>query len=165
MLNRGLLWMVVMGLTMPSSGGENKLHKPWPSKTIYTYQDVATIDVILDLGYYLRIMNESDIKVAQTSFNGSNPFFTYSGCILTDVVTNFAATMKGTVKATSPAEGQWSATFNGYDELSVDTGLTSVQICVLGENVATHRLIGPEVKENVSVAELTIHVIPDISHQ
>jgi hypothetical protein len=154
--------MVVWGLVLPVSAGDYKLHKPWPSKTLHSQQSITTIDVVLDLGYYLHIINKNDIKVAQTSINGSNPFFTYSGCIFTDVVTNFPTSIRGTVKATSPAQGHWSATFNGHNELSLNPGITPVQICILGEYVAIHMLIGPEAQENVKVAELTIEVIPEI---
>ena len=160
-LIQAVILILVLSITLPVSAGDYKWHKPWPSKSIYAWQDVTIIDVVLDLGYYIHIKNQDDIKVAQASVNGSNPFFTYFGCALTDVVSNFPATIMGTVKATSVAQGHWSATFNGQSELSLNANVTSVQICVLGENVATHLLIGPEAKENVKVAELTINVIPD----
>lgn len=165
MLWGNLLSMSILILTaaIPASAGDIKTHKPWPSKTLYTYQDVTTLDIVADLGFYFRFKDEKDIKVSQTSVNGSDPFLTYLGCTIMDVVTNFPATITGTVEATSPARGQWSATFNGNKEFSVNSGITPVQICVLGENVATHMLIGPEAQVDVKVAQLTIKIVPEFN--
>ena len=152
--------IVVLAIALPAVAGDTKVHKPWPTKTVYSWQDITTIDVVLDVGYYIDIVNQDDIEVSQTSINGQDPFFTYLGCSDSEVVSNFHAQMTGDVVATSAAGGDWSVTFNGLDVLEILPGSTNVTICVLGQNVMIEQLVDLGGEDNVKVAELTIKVAP-----
>ena len=111
MLKKSLIAIAVLAIAMPAFAADaDKFHKPWSSetKTIYHYKNIATIDVLMDVGYWIQLDYASDIKVSQTStISGQNPFYTYYGC-LTDgmtVKTNFLATLKASAEAKSAANG------------------------------------------------------------
>ncbi len=116
--------------------------------------DNDTFDTILEIGYYIRIMNDGPIRVRQVP-HADNPFQTYSGCLLTDVECNFNAQLSVTAQATSVAGGQWEAT---VAPSICPAGTTSVKICVQGLGVQAQHLIGGQV--GVKVAEVTIQVVP-----
>jgi hypothetical protein len=159
MLKKSLIAIAVLAIALPAVAGDTKVHKPWPTKTIYSWQDITVIDVIMDVGYYIHIVNQDDIEVSQYSADGSDPFFTYYGCSDSEVVSNFHATIAGDVVGTSAAGGNWSATFNGVEELEILPGTTNVTICVLGKEVEIQNLeLGGE--DDVKVAELTVKVVP-----
>ena len=160
MLKKSLIAIAVLAIALPAVAGDTKVHKPWPTKTIYSWQPITTIDVIMDVGYYIHIVNQDDIEVSQTSIDGSDPFFTYLGCSDSEVVSNFHATITGDVVGTSAAGGEWSATFNGVDELEIVPGSQTVTICVLGKKVQIQNLEGLGGEDNVKVAELTVKVVP-----
>ena len=116
--------------------------------------DDDTFDAILEVGYYIRILNDGPIRVRQ-DVSADNPYQTYSGCLLTNVECNFNAYLVVSAEATSPAGGQWAAS------VSPDVcpaGTTKVEICVLGTGVQVQNLLGGQV--GVKVAEVTIQVAP-----
>jgi len=174
MLKKSLIAVALLAIVLPAFGGQvtldQKFHKPWPGQTVTTYnwQDVQTINVVMDVGYWIEIKYTGDIKIAQDATLG-DPFFSYSGCIHNVAVkSNFAATIKGSV-ATSPeavAAGvtgaEWAATIgdassgmnSSYDVVG---GAATVDICVTGKKVAIDKLAQAD---NYRIAILTIQVIP-----
>jgi len=169
MLKKSLIAVALLAIVLPAFAGDTvldqKFHKPWPGKVVTTYnwQDVQTINVVMDVGYWIEIKYNGDIKIAQDATLG-DPFFSYSGCINNvGVKTNFAATIKGKV-ATSPeavAAGvtgaEWGATINGASSYDVIGGAATVNICVTGKKVAIDKLTQAD---NYRIAILTIQVIP-----
>jgi hypothetical protein len=167
MLKKSLIAIAVLAIALPAVAGDTKVHKPWPTKTIYSWQDITTIDVVLDVGYYIHIKNQDDIEVSQASIDGSDPFFTYYGCSESEVISNFHATITGDVVGTSAAGGSWSATFqnltNGggaVDECEIWPGTQQVNMCVLGKNVKIENLLEQGGEDDIKVAELTVKVVP-----
>jgi hypothetical protein len=178
MLKKSLIAIAVLAIALPAVAGDVKIHKDWPTKTIYSWQDITTIDVILDVGYYIHIVNQDDIEVSQVSIDGSDPFFTYYGCSESEVVSNFHATITGDVVATSSAGGSWSATFENLthgggavDEAEIIPGTQQVNICVTGKEVKIQDLFNVDPndpnnvtglggEDDVKVAELTVKVVP-----
>ncbi|NQV33533.1 MAG: hypothetical protein HQ515_12650 [Phycisphaeraceae bacterium] len=128
--------------------------------TTNTPQTLAAVDVCLAPGYCINIKDINDIEVYQSSFNGGNPFTTYYGCGQIDVSTTFPAIIRAAAEATSPAGGTWSVTLDNLPNLSIPTGTTSIAICVLGTEVQAHMLVSTQAQQNVSVAQITLQVMP-----
>ncbi len=159
-----LIGLVIMSIHLGQHPIEaDTLHFMAPSKTsitTYHYEPVSTVDVCLDVGYFIKVNDTNDVKVSQSDMHGGDPFTTYYGCGEMHIFTTFPILLQTAVKATSPAGGNWSATLNSQSQLSLTPGRNSVAICVLGTHVQTHQLITDQAQENVSVAEITIQVIP-----
>ena len=156
MIKKSLIAIVVLAMALPAFAGQIKVHTPWPVK--YVPQEITTIDVTLDVGFFIHIKDQKPIKVHQDTTAGSNAFETYKGCKHTDVITNFDAMIYGEVTATSPAGGSWTATFDGHAETKVSSPSENVEICVMGSKVKINKLQGRS--KDVKVADLTILVLP-----
>lgn len=151
MLKKSLIAIALLGIALPAMAGDAKFHE-WP--VTFVPQPVTTIDVILDVGYFIHVVDQSPIEVTQNT-SAQDPFTTYVGCKTTDVTTNFPAELSGSVSPTSAAGGNWSASFAPSD---ISPGTTSVEICVSGSKVQIVNLVGGA--KNVKVAELTVMVAP-----
>jgi hypothetical protein len=156
MLKKSLIAIAVLALALPAVAGDLKVHKPWP--TTYVAQEVTTIDVVMEVGYYIHVKDQKSIKVSQDT-SAKDPYKTYKGCKTTDIISNFDAKVSGSVNAESAAGGSWSAKFNGGGSVTVPAGTTNVEICVYGSKVAIEKLTGEAGKE-VKVATLHIKVVP-----
>jgi len=160
MLKKSLIAIAVLAMVMPVMAAttvDAKFHKPWTSRTVYSYQDVQTINVVMDVGYWIEIKYDGDIKVVQDASLG-DPFFSYSGCKEGIAVkTNFAATLKAKVESKSAAGGNWSATIMGASTYDVPKGTSTINVCVAGKEVAIQNL---EQADNIRVALVTIQVVP-----
>jgi hypothetical protein len=157
MLKKSLIALAVLAITIPAVAGDVKVHSPWP--TTYVPQEVTTIDVVLDVGYYIHVKDQKAIKVSQDT-SATNPYTTYTGCKTTKIISNFDASVSGKMSSSSPAGGSWSAKFDGGSSVSImaDPSGQDVEICVTGTKVALEKLEGGA--KNVKVAELTIWVLP-----
>lgn len=152
MLKKSLIALAVVAIAMPAFAGKIKIHEPWP--TALVPQEVAKIDVILDVGFFIEIKDEKAIKVKQDT-SSSDPIKTYVGCKKTDVVSNFAAQLMVSAAAASAAGGSWSATI---DPSTIPAGTTNVEICVKGTGVDISKLTGGS--KDVKVATVTVKVLP-----
>jgi hypothetical protein len=152
MLKKSLIAIAVLAIAMPALAGQIKIHDPWP--TTLVPQSICTIDVTLDVGYFIHIKDQDPIKVNQDGSDG-DPYHDYTGCKTTDVTTNFAANLTISVGSTSAGGGSWSGSITPS---AVPIGTTNVQICVSGKDVAIEKLYGGT--KNVKVAEATINVVP-----
>lgn len=133
---------------------------PPTTSTIYHYKSVATLDVILDPGYFITIINDPSIQVHQTSSFNTDPFSTYYGCGIAKIIATFPAMIKAEAHSTSSANGTWYVTLNNQESLALDTGITPVTICVVGMHVQTQMLIQSETQSKVPVAEIIIQAAP-----
>ena len=131
--------------------GEVKAHT-WPCNPT-PVGHVAVVDVLLDVGYYIHVMDQSPLVVTQDR-QSINPYRTYSGCKTTAVTANFNAELRVSARATSLAIGLWTPRVTPR---FVDPGTTDIKICVTGRNVNITRLNAG--RENVRVAELRMEVI------
>jgi len=159
MLKKSLIALVVLAVAMPAVAGDIKIHGNWPCQ--YVPQDVAVVNVLLNVGYYIHIKNQKPFYVDQDT-SSSNPYHTYVGCFNSDVDTNFDATISASIAGSgSPAGGNWSVTsitVNGGAPVVTAAGPNALQICVKGSDVKIENLIGGS-KDNV-VAALTIKAVP-----
>jgi len=155
MLKKSLIAIAVLVVVMPAFAGDKKWHDPWP--TTYVPQEITTIDVIMDVGFYIHIVNQDSIKVTQDGTIGDkNPYTNYSGCATGDVVSNFAAVLSVSAAAVSGAAGgSWSASITPS---SIGAGTTQVTICVQGTGLDITGLAGGQ--KNVKVAKVTVSVKP-----
>jgi hypothetical protein len=159
MLKKSLIALVVLAVAMPAIAGDIKIHGNWPCQ--YVPQDVAVVDVILNVGYYIHILDQDPFYVDQDT-SASDPYHTYVGCFDSDVDTNFDATISASIAGSgSPAAGDWSVTsitVNGGAPIVTAAGPNALVICVQGKKVKIENLVGGS-KKNV-VAQLTISAVP-----
>ena len=119
--------------------------------------------VVMDVGYYIHVLDQNDIKVKQDS-SADDPYRTYSGCATRDFFVNFPADISASIAgaAGSVAGGDWSVTLKALDglaatEIDIPFGTTPVEICVKGEKINLEALTGGD--ESVHVADITIQFI------
>jgi hypothetical protein len=168
MLKKSLIALAILAIAVPAFAGDysdNKYHKPWEqTNPVYVAKTVTTIDVIMDVGYWIEIYTKDSIEVYQDSSIG-DAFYNYSGCSGDlDVNSNFNATLTVSAEAdTSTATGDWSATI-GLDssDQGSSIGITgnsanTVVICVVGKDL---NLEGLPRTDNLKVATVTIKVVP-----
>jgi hypothetical protein len=153
MLKKSLIAIALLAIALPAVAGDLKVHKPWPTK--YVPQEITTIDVVMEVGYYIHVKDQKSIKVSQDT-SAADPYKTYIGDKTTDIVSNFDAKLSGTVTKDSAAGGDWSASF---DPSTIAPGTTSVKITVKGAKVDIGNLKGDAGKE-IKVATLHIMVVP-----
>ncbi len=161
MLKKSLICVAILALAMPAFAADTFKFHGWDKTTTVTYHwnDICTMDVVLDVGYWINIDCAGDIKVTQDSLLG-DPFYSYSGCSDAIVVqANFDATLKASAASASAAGGSWSATFgaSGPDTIDIPAGETTVSVCVAGTGVEIGELAQAD---NVKVATVTISVLP-----
>ena len=156
MLKKSLIAIALLAIALPAVAGDLKVHTPWPTQ--YVAQEITTIDVVMDVGYYIHVKDQKSIKVHQNTA-ASDPYKTYRGCKTTDVISNFDAKISGKVNGTSDAGGDWKALFDGASSVTVAPGTTNIEICVEGKKVNIEKLKGQAGTEQ-KVAELHIMVVP-----
>jgi hypothetical protein len=152
MLKKSLIAIAVLAIAMPVVAGDLKVHN-WPCQ--YQPVEVAKIDVQLNVGYYIHILNQDPILVNQDS-SASNPYETYVGCFNSDVESNFNATLTASVKGTSAAGGKWSVTSGA--SIPIPVGTTPITVCVKATELKIGKLTGGATK--VKVAEITFKAVP-----
>jgi hypothetical protein len=155
MLKKSLIALAVLAITLPAVAGDIKVHTPWP--TTYVPQAITTIDVIMDVGFFIHIKDQKPIKVHQDT-SAKNPYETYVGCKTTKIISNFDAAVSGKVVGTTDAKGSWKAKFDGESTVNVGAGSQDVEICVTGTKLKIEKLAGGAKK--LKVAELTVMVVP-----
>jgi hypothetical protein len=154
MLKKSLMAVVVLAMVVPAFAGQIKVHTPWPCAPIP--QEVAKIDVTMDVGWWINITDQKPIKVDQDT-TSTDPFHTYVGCKKVDVKSNFNAQFVLEVSSASAAGGSWSATANPNP---IGPGTTNVEFCVKGTGVKIENLTGGST--NVKVATLSVKVLPAV---
>jgi hypothetical protein len=144
-----LMGLAVALLAATAPAGEIKLHT-WPTQFIP--QEVTTIPVVMDVGFWMQIVNQNTkIKLVQIDIH------TYEGCTDLQVVTNFNLTLSCSITPTGAISGQYSATIDGAD---IDVPGGTATVCAKLKNAD---LSGkPGGTKNVQVATVTIKVVPRI---
>ena len=133
---------------------------PHPSTVLP--QEVAKIDIVLEVGQYIHIVDQSPIKVYQYGLD--DPYRTYRGCRVFEVYANFNAVMIVSAEGVAPGSGKWRAEIGpeqyvgGWtDHHSVVTGLNVVKICVQGEEVDLSQF---SPTPGMKIAEVRISLLP-----
>lgn len=162
MVKKSLIVITTLAIALPALAGDLKVHG-FNSRTVYDMATVPNkIKVVLDVGYYLHVLDQNAIKVTQDS-SADDPYRTYTGCATRDFLTNFPADVKATIAGSgSAAGGEWSVTLkapggSAAAQITIPQGTTPVDICVLGKKINLEALAGGH--KNVHVADITIHFI------
>ena len=85
-------------------------------------QEVAKIDIVLEVGQYIHIVDQSPIKVYQYGLD--DPYRTYRGCRVFEVYANFNAVMIVSAEGVAPGSGKWCAEIG--PEQYVGAGRTTI---------------------------------------
>ena len=127
--------------------GEIKLHV-WPCTPVP--QELATIPVLMDIGYWIEIVNQDAIiKLRQVGIH------TYEGCADLQVRTNTNVRLSCTITPTGAIPGTYTCSITGAD---VDVPGGHIKVCAKLTNA---NLAGrPGGTKDVKVALVTIRVIP-----
>jgi hypothetical protein len=151
MLKKSLFVVAIVAmLAGMAQAGEIKVHD-WPITWEYTFQEVTTIPVKMDVGFWLNIPDQDklSIKLNQTSIHS------YEGCTAMTVQCNFKAALSTTIAKTGAVGGDYSSWVTPNE---VDPGSTSVDVCAklvkanLGDQDGGTK--------NVKVADVTVWVAP-----
>jgi uncharacterized lipoprotein YajG len=79
-------------LAVAAQAGEIKIHS-WP--TSYIPQEVTEIPVLMDVGYWVSIKDQDDLKIKLSQLN----IHTYEGCTDMKVSCNFELTLSTSISA------------------------------------------------------------------
>ncbi len=134
-------------LSTAATAGEVRYY-PWP--VTYVPQELVDIPVVMDVGFWVEIVNQGDIiKLQQVSLH------TYEGCLDLEVLCNFDLTMSCIVAPTGAIEGDYSCYIQDPD---VDIPGGTATVCARLENA---NLAGqPGGSRNIHVATVTVRVVP-----
>lgn len=148
MLRQSLLatWAVAL-LATAASAGELR-SRCWPVH--YVPQEIVDIPVVMDVGFWVDIVNQDDIiKLQQVSIHQ------YEGCLDLEVLCNFNLTLSCSIVSTGAIEGQYGCFMQKPD---VDLPGGTATVCAQLDNA---KLGGqPGGSRNVHVATVTIRVVP-----
>jgi len=138
-------------LAVSAQAGEIKVHT-WP--TTFVAQEIATIPVVMDVGYWIVVKDQSKNKITLTQVDTKN----FSGCTDIKVENNFALTLTCSIGRDGPVGGNFSCDFGpGVGSVDLDPGANTVHVCAYLSN-ADMKNSNP--KENVKVANVKIWVVP-----
>jgi len=141
-----VFWAAAL-LTTTVSAGEVKC-RVWPVG--YVPQEIVDIPVVMDVGYWVHIVNQDDvIKLQQVSIRQ------YQGCVDLEVRCNFNLTMSCSIAATGAIDGQYSCSLQGAD-VDVPGGMATVCAQLDNPDLAGR----PGGSTNIHVATVTIRVAP-----
>lgn len=139
--------LAVVG-TAAAPAGEIKTHY-WPCA--FVPQEIATIPVLMDIGYWIEIVNQDTfIKLRQTTIN------TYEGCTNLHVRCNADLTLNCWIAPTGTVPGTYSCSISGSANVNRPGGIVTVCAKLKNPNLASH----PGGSVNVHVASVTITVVP-----
>ncbi len=144
---------VVILMAVVAQAGEIKYHE-WPTAPVP--QEITTIPVVMDIGYWIRIKDQGDliIKLKQQSIH------TYYGCTNAVVETNacltFSCSIASVVKdGSAVVPGTYSCS---VDPANIDPPGGTLTICARLAEADLSRVAGGT--KNVHVANVTLRVAP-----
>lgn len=145
---------VVALLAVVAQAGEIKYHT-WP--TVKVAQELATIPVTMDVGYWVRIkeQNKLGIKLTQIKINE------YFGCTNVAIETNTQLKVTASVaRFEDRVPGKYTVGFGESmaGDATVDRPGGTVRVCVRLENPDLSKIPGGD--KNVRVATVTLRVVP-----
>jgi hypothetical protein len=145
---------VVAMLAVSAQAGEIKTHT-WPTGG-FIPQEIATIPVHMDVGYWIVVKNQTSNKITMTQIDVNK----FSGCTEIKVETNFALTMTGSIAKDGDVGGTYTMDFGpGVGSVDLDPigSEQKVKVCAYLSN-ADMKKSNP--KANVKVANVKLYVVP-----
>ena len=140
---------VVAAASTSVFAGEIKVHYPWPTAWSYGPEEVCDVDVVLDVGLYVCIVDKSPLKLLQKDL------YTYEGCKNIPIESNFDLTVSCSIKSTGVISGEFSCWLSPS---VVEAPGETITLCAR----LTHAnvLDQPGGAQNLHVATVTISVMP-----
>jgi hypothetical protein len=135
-------------LATMSQAGEIKIHE-WPCEFIF--QEVATIPVIMDVGFWIKIKDQSKLKIKLSQ----KSIHEYEGCTDMKVECNLNIALSCSISATGAVPGNYSCSLSPTD---IDSPGGTVTVCAKLKNANLSKTPGGS--KNVHVATVTIKVKP-----
>lgn len=151
MLKKSLFVVALVAvLAGMAQAGEIKVHE-WPKEWSYQFQEITTIPVKMDVGYWLNIPDQDDleIKLQQSAIH------TYEGCTAMTVECNFDVALSVSIASTGEIGGDYSTYLS---DSTVASGGGSVDVCAKLTNANLGDKSGGT--DNVHVADVTVSVAP-----
>jgi len=151
MLKKSLFVVALVAvLAGMAQAGEIKVHE-WPIEWSYQFQEITTIPVKMDVGYWLNIKDQDDleIKLQQSAIH------TYEGCDTMVIECNFDVALSTTITPTGKVGGDYSTYLS---DSTVSSGGGSVDVCAKLTNAKLGDQSGGT--NNVHVADVTVWVAP-----
>jgi hypothetical protein len=174
MLKKSLIAIAVLACVAPAFAGTLKLDGTWPTTCTYTPQTICTLDVTIDVGYYIVVENEDPIKLTQgiesNPSNDASGATTYSGSKDYTVNTNFVAKLSASIASTDTsivADGDLSVSITNSgstanagtsDPAVVSIGGDTVTIAVTANNVHIENLDAGS--SDQTIAQVTVSAVP-----
>jgi len=141
---------VVAMLAAGVQGGEIKIHD-WPCAFIA--QEVTTIPVVMDVGYWIKIKDQDKLKIKLQQ----KSIHEYEGCTNMVVETNVNITLSCSISATGAVPGKWSCSVSPAD---VNAPGGTVSVCAKVKEADLSKTAGGS--KNVHVATVSIKVVPRV---
>ncbi|RPJ38521.1 MAG: hypothetical protein EHM35_04350 [Planctomycetaceae bacterium] len=130
--------------------GEIKTHE-WPCQ--FVALEITTIPVVMDVGYFVRIKNQSSLRIKLVQ--DEQDIHKFKGCTDMAVESNFNLTLSASITKTGAIDGSYSVTLDPTD---CNSGSTTVKVCATLSNA---NLTGqPAGTKDVQVATVKIKVKP-----
>jgi hypothetical protein len=144
---------VVALLTVAAQAGEIKYHE-WP--TTFVAQEIATIPVVMDVGYWVRIKDQGSLKINL----GQESIHVYSGCTNASVETNtclrFSCSIaKVSVGGAVVVPGNYSCSVSPAD---IDAPGGTLTVCAKITDADLSKVPGG--RKGVHVGNVTLKVVP-----
>ena len=141
--------LMIALLAAAAPAGEIKTYD-WPCG--YLPQEMATIPVVMDVGFWVQILNQDAvIKLHQVKIR------TYEGCVDLIVRCNFDLTMSCSIVPTGAIGGHYSCSVQNAD---IDAPGSTAVLCARLTNADLRGRPGGS--RNVHVATVTVKVVPRI---
>jgi len=149
MLKKSLFVVAAVALlAVAAQAGEIKVHS-WP--TTYVPQEVTDIPVTMDVGYWISILDQDDLKIKmnQTSIH------VYEGCDSMTVECNFNLKLSCSISSTGAISGDYSCSVSPSD---IDSPGGTTSVCAKLTDANLGGVAGGS--NDVHVATVTIKVVP-----
>lgn len=153
MLRRSLVKIALAGMLAATGLAGGSKSWRWPMRHGYFPQEVCKIGVWIDIGYWIYIVDQGNLKLEQTDIN------TYKACRDLEVKCNFDVVLDCTISPTGTVAGDYTCS------------LHPDYVCAPGAPPHTEPTLYVELKnadfsthrggsKNVHVATVTITVVP-----
>jgi len=137
-------------LAAGAQAGEIKTHD-WPCQ--FVALEIASIPVVMDVGYYVRIKNQDWLRIKL--IQDEQDIHMFKGCVDMSVESNFNLTLSASISKTGAIDGSYSVSLDPTD---CNAGSTTVKVCATLKNA---NLTGqPAGTKDVQVATVKIRVKP-----
>jgi len=142
-----MIGLAVALLAAAAPAGEIKIHK-WPCALVP--QEVVTIPVVMDIGYWVHIINQdAKIKLSQVNINQ------YQGCADIQIQTNIDIELSCSIQPNGAVPGDWSCSVTP-SMLEASGG--TVELCAEVKKPDLSKTPGGST--NVNVATVSLKVVP-----